>query len=199
MTKSTTINQEIGIAGVSRIIGKTFADVSFKKKNNVVTLAFERNSLKIGKKKVAADPLTLYQRMCKAKQSEDLQEYKSYKIVPYPLSLFNEDGMRKCTKSALYTAFSPLPINFQLPKHHMVVIDGGYILHKVVWNQNLTFGDILIDYFKYIHYHYGTVVTVVFDGCPKEPELQSTKSAERARRCNMNTSADVIFDKKLSI
>lgn len=40
-----------------------------------------------------------------------------------------------------------------------------------------------------------TAVMVVFDGYPEEPALQSTKSAERARRCNTKTSADVMFDK----
>ena len=133
--------------------------------------------------------------MCIAKKcQEDLKDFLSYELAPYPMSLFNEDGMRKGTKSALYSAFTPLPIDFELPTNHMVVADGGHLLHKVVWNRNVTFERICADYVKYIHQHYGHSVMVVFDGYPEDTG-QSTKSAERARRFKVNASADVIFDK----
>lgn len=54
-------------------------------------------------KVVAADPLTLFRRMCIAKQCEDdLELFFTYELAPYPLSLFSEEGMRKGTKSSLY-------------------------------------------------------------------------------------------------
>jgi 5'-3' exonuclease len=111
------------------------------------------------------------------------------------MSLFNEDGMRKGTKSSLYVAFSPLPQDFQLPQRSMVVIDGGYLLHKVIWNRSSTFGGICQGYVKYVQRHYGTNVMVIFDGYPTDPSQQGTKTAERARRYKANLSSDVVFNK----
>lgn len=61
---------------------------------------FYRNSMKVGDNKLSVDPLTLFNRTCIAQQSkDDVQDYLSYELVPFPISLFNEDGMRKGTKS----------------------------------------------------------------------------------------------------
>lgn len=152
--------------------------------------------MKVGDKKLSVDPLTLFNRMCIAKQSEeDMQKFLSYELAPFPMSLFNEDGMRKGSKSILYTAFSPLPQDFQLPQRSMVVIDGGYLLHKVVWKRSLTFGGICQDYVKYILRHHGPDVVVIFDGYIRDPSHQGTKTAERARRYKANSSPDVVFNK----
>lgn len=67
--------QQVGMARLSRIVGTTFGEVSFKKKYNVVSLASDKNTLKAGEKKIAVDPLTLYHRMCIAKTTqEDIKE-----------------------------------------------------------------------------------------------------------------------------
>lgn len=188
--------QVVGGAGIAKIVGNTFGEVSFKKKDKVITLMSDMNTMKVGDKKLSVDPLTLFNRMCIAKQSEeDLQDYLSYELAPFPMALFNEDGMRKGTKSLLYEAFSPLPQDFQLPQRSMVVIDGGYLLHKVVWNRSSTFEGICHDYVKYVQRHYGTNVMVIFDGYATDPSQQGTKTAERARRYKANSSADVVFDK----
>lgn len=49
------------------------------------------------------------------KKSEDeLENYLKYELAPYPLSLFDELGTRKSTKSALYDLFEL--VNFDVPK-----------------------------------------------------------------------------------
>jgi hypothetical protein len=53
-------------------------------------------------------------------------------LAPYPMSLFNEQGMRKGTKSTLYSAFTPLSSPKPIDSSTNVVLDGGYLLHKVV-------------------------------------------------------------------
>ncbi|GBM63269.1 hypothetical protein AVEN_214705-1 [Araneus ventricosus] len=44
------------------------------------------------------------------------------------------------------------------------VLDGGSLLHRVVWPKQETFGDVYTTYMSYIKRHYGDEVTVVFDG-----------------------------------
>ncbi|GBM36825.1 hypothetical protein AVEN_82819-1 [Araneus ventricosus] len=44
------------------------------------------------------------------------------------------------------------------------VLDGGSLIHRVVWPKQETFGDVYITYMSYIKRHYGDETTVVFDG-----------------------------------
>ncbi|GBM64689.1 hypothetical protein AVEN_3162-1, partial [Araneus ventricosus] len=44
------------------------------------------------------------------------------------------------------------------------VLDGGSLIHRVVWPKQETFGDFYTIYMSYIERHYGDEVTVVFDG-----------------------------------
>ncbi|GBN51729.1 hypothetical protein AVEN_82186-1 [Araneus ventricosus] len=44
------------------------------------------------------------------------------------------------------------------------VLDGGSLIHRVVWPKQETFGDVNTTYMSYIKRHYGDEVTVVFDG-----------------------------------
>lgn len=67
------------------------------------------------------------------------------------------------------------------------VIDGGLLLYKVVWQRPSTNGDIFEQYARYLHFHYGSDITVVFDGYDESDP--STKGQEHIRRTK--SSADV--------
>ena len=126
------------------------------------------------------DPLTLFQRICIAKHSpKDLEDFLKYELAPFPMSLFSEDGMRKGTKSSLYSAFSSLPNTTKLPPKRTAVVDGGFLLHKVIRNKTDSFHEICKKYVKFVRDHYGANVVVIFDGYPLDPEVRGTKSAER--------------------
>ncbi|GBN81434.1 hypothetical protein AVEN_152541-1 [Araneus ventricosus] len=43
------------------------------------------------------------------------------------------------------------------------VLDGGSLIHRIVWPKQETFGDVYTTYMSYIKRHYGDEVTVVFD------------------------------------
>src|ERR1700761_1131584 len=145
---------------------------------------------------IAADPLTLFQRICIAKQSDtDLKEYFTYELAPYPLSLFNEAGLlRKGTKSLLYRAFQTVEMQASSLKSKMFVLDGGLLLYKVLWDRNDSYGSICQKYVSYVKRHYGSSVIVVFDGYPTDVHQRGTKSSERLRRAKTNTSTDIIFN-----
>lgn len=69
------LTQEIGTEGMSRIVNENFENIHFKRKDAVVSLAKVTNSVKINKANITVDALTLFCRMCVAKQSdEDLKQ-----------------------------------------------------------------------------------------------------------------------------
>ncbi|GBN64032.1 hypothetical protein AVEN_159133-1 [Araneus ventricosus] len=84
--------------------------------------------------------------------------------------------MRKGTKSSLFSAFTPTKIDAVQGKNNFVVVDGGHLLHKVVWRRNMNFGDIATSYLAYLQSHYRSNVAVVFDGYGLEraPKVQNT-------------------------
>ncbi|GBN51265.1 hypothetical protein AVEN_58624-1 [Araneus ventricosus] len=118
----------------------------------------------------------------------------TFELPPFPLLLFNEGGMRKGIKSSLFSAFTPTKIDAIQGKNNFVVVDGGHLLHKVVWQRNMNFGDIAKSYLTYLQTHYGSNVAVLFDGYPSDVNGKSTKSAERIRRANLHSSHEIIFN-----
>ncbi|GBN10915.1 hypothetical protein AVEN_221031-1 [Araneus ventricosus] len=99
--------------------------------------------------------------------------------------------MRKGTKSSLYTSFSPITEDVKPEGSQYVVVDGGHLLHKIVWRQQATFGAIADRYVQYLNNKYGQDIAVIFDGFPDD-DKKSTKNCERLRRA-AHFSPDVMF------
>lgn len=60
--------------------------------------------------------------------------------------------MRKTKKSALYDFFNSSDVN--LPSNFINVVDGGYLLHRVVWQQQETYAEVIQKYVKYVEKYY---------------------------------------------
>ncbi|GBN12144.1 hypothetical protein AVEN_238455-1 [Araneus ventricosus] len=71
-------------------------------------------------------------------------------------------------------------------------LDGGSLIHRVVWLKQETFSDVYTTYMSYIKRHYGDKVAVVFDGCTESSV--NTKVIERQRRRMKCTSREIIFN-----
>lgn len=95
--------------------------------------------MKVHEEEEAIDPLLLFQRMSITKAFEDeIETFFEYELTPYPLSLFVAAEMRKTTKSAIYNFFQS--VNSEVDRTNATyIIDGGYLLHHVVWNREETF------------------------------------------------------------
>lgn len=110
--------------------------------------------------------------------------------------MFDNGSLRKTTKSTLYKFFDklhqPLLQNPASITHY--VIDGGHLLHKVVWQSPAIFSDLFSQYHNYIKYHYGQSVTVVFDGYE---EIQ-TKIVEQNRRSSGKKIVPIVSFSNLS-
>ncbi|GBN95014.1 hypothetical protein AVEN_275475-1 [Araneus ventricosus] len=72
-----------------------------------------------------------------------------------------------------------------------VVVDGGHLLHKIVWRQQATFGAIADRYVQYLNNKYGQDIAVIFYGFPDD-DKKSIKNCERLRRA-AHFSPDVMF------
>ena len=93
--------------------------------------------------RVPIDPLLLYQRISLNKQfDEHLRDYLQYEMSPYRMALFDDAGIRKNTKSKIYDLFEPITAEFH-GANIKYVIDGGFILRRVVWQRGDTFGCVL--------------------------------------------------------
>ncbi|KAL4100763.1 hypothetical protein QTP88_020794 [Uroleucon formosanum] len=195
----TTINchnaYEIGLIEMKKIIGQTYGTVKLKRSNRVLPIAILNSSIRIREEIISIDPLFIFQRISIMKTSnEELKSYFEYELSPYPLSLFNEMGTRKTKKSILYDFIQSSNLESFTLGNALYVIDGGFLLHRVMWQLNLTFNQIFQLYLSYIRKHFGTNAVIVFDGYNESST--STKNMERNRRVK-NTSADILFDENM--
>lgn len=190
---------QVGLKMLSNVIGSTFDSLPLKRKDTISSLSDVNSSLLVANKRVTIDPLLLFQRMCISSVNNDsLEEHLSYELTPFPLSLFTEEGMRKTAKSSLYDSFSTVESPEMSLSDHLYVIDGGFLLHKVVRRGCCVVNEIFDKIKKYINNYYKSRVHIVFDGYP-DVELAGTKSAERLRRSTKHLAPTVQFDENTSL
>lgn len=65
-----------------------------------------------------------------------MKSYLMYELAPYPLWLFNDNGFKKNVKSELYKDFTNISDLPNAANNVIYVIDGGFLLHKVIWQKN---------------------------------------------------------------
>lgn len=154
------------------------------------------SKIKVGNEVVPIDPLLIFQRISIMKKSQDeLQNYLKYELAPYPLSMFDEAGMRKNKKSGLYKIFSQSDVSLNDQSDMVYVIDGGMLLHRIPWKINEKFRIILARYVVYLRRNFGSDIIVVFDGYNNK----STKTSERNRRSSSRTSTEIIFEEDMNL
>ena len=95
----------------------------------------------------------------------DMAMYFSYELTAVPASLFKDDMMRKPDKSALGRRISQdAHVDKPALLQNSYVLDGGALLHHVRWLKNATYSHIIEQYVSYVERHYGSCVSLVFDG-----------------------------------
>ena len=126
-----------------------------------------------------------------------MEPYFAYELTAEPLAMFKDNSLRKGDKSVLarelrkkLSGARPTQIDPRLGMRY--VLDGGWLLHKVKWQQGVTFLEILKQYLDYVQKHYGFHSIIVFDGYNNGP---CTKDHEHERR-SLNAAPDVVFDCK---
>ncbi|KAB0797138.1 hypothetical protein PPYR_08132 [Photinus pyralis] len=188
---------EIGEKVISRIIGTNYNVLRLKRNDKVRSLLSGSSSVKINGEQKTVDPALLFSRiLCSASSPEEIKQCFKYELAAWSPSLFDNGLLRKTSKSTLYKLFDKLhPPLLQNPNsitHY--VIDGGHLLHKVVWQNPAIFSDVFSQYYNYIKYHYGQSVTVVFDGY----EEMQTKIVEQNRRSSGKKMVPIVSFSNLS-
>ena len=64
-----------------------------------------------------------------------MHKFLEYELSPYPLSLFDEGGMRKRRKSSFSDNFSKISGVSRDP-NDFYVVDWGFLFHKGQWDAN---------------------------------------------------------------
>ncbi|GBM32901.1 hypothetical protein AVEN_73718-1 [Araneus ventricosus] len=77
------------------------------------------------------------------------------------------------------------------------MVDGGFLLHRVLWQAKKSFSFILKKYVDYAKNHFNEGASIVFYGYPEDAG-KSTKSLERIRRTKKHIASYVMIDESMS-
>ena len=191
---------QLGEAAANTLSGQNYADVKLKRSDRVISIGAASDSVAIRGKEVEIDPMSLFLRVtCTINNPRDLKDHLAYEFSKYPPSIFLNGMMRKTAKNALANTLKKYsrPISGDILPNSIFVIDGGYLLHQLDWQNDCTYADIIASYTDYVFRRYGTFSFVCFDGY--EEQTMSTKWAEQTRRAGKNTASDVIFDLDMKV
>ncbi|KAJ8672055.1 hypothetical protein QAD02_003314 [Eretmocerus hayati] len=184
---------EVGRKSMKTMVGKNAANVKLSTLYKVKPLSAALNGQFISNNQSKSiNVRILFQRLAIVfnGNEEKTKEAFAYELAPYPLCLFDEHGlMRKNTKSDLYKLWKTSLCSAEFLSTFRNVIDGGWLLHQVVWPHSKTYAEIMEIYLRYILKHFGSNAVVVFDGYSRE--IIGTKSYERYRRKERSIAPDV--------
>ena len=181
---------ELGCVSANSMIDGNFIDIKLMRNDKVKTIASMINTVSIRKELVTINYSVLFNRItCILRDSSDIELYLSYEFAPEPTSILLEGLMRKSQKSALAQLLrSKALLESGLPNDATYIVNGGYLLHVVIWPPNPTYGQICDSYVSYVVRHFGIETIVVFD---EYDSAMSTKVSEQKRRATKSSSRDI--------
>jgi hypothetical protein len=182
---------EVGGRIMQKLDAVSFTDIVLKKADQAKTLAHINTKVIVGDKKLPVDATVLFGRLILIMQrSSDIENFFSFELTAVPTALFKDHCLRKANKSLLAKELIKGLDSEDLMEARTYVVDGGWLLHRVKWQQFGTFGDLFKQYIRYVHAHYGTRVTVVFDGYCNGPTIKDHEHSKRAVRAAPDVSVD---------
>ena len=168
-------------------------------KSNIKSLSSLRKSPLVNEKKMQLDPLKLFYRLIIFSQRDMTVETSlQYELTHFPSSLFsnkyqkmNIANQADFSKTILKALTDPLDLINQ--PCSTLVIDGGWLLYMVKWEQHQTWQEIANSYLSYVKYlgRCSQKIIVVFDGYNR-----STKDHDHILRtknscCNLQIRPDM--------
>lgn len=192
--------KEIGENILQKSIGNNFQDLKLKRNDKVKSLGFAHKTIKVFDQVSPVNSTQLFNRiLCSCKSEDHLKECFKYELASYPLSLFDNGQLRKNVKSVLFAHMDKKcqPSN-DLVDNAMFIVDGGYLLHKVIWQIPSTYGEIFEQYIKFVHYNYGSRCTIVFDGYDSGPTTKAQEQLRRSKKLGSGSADIDISDSALA-
>ena len=187
----------VGNTILASMEGKTAADFSFKRSDQVITLSANA-AVKIDGEAVHIDPQLLFQRLTiAAKEVENIESIFKYELCSYPPALFDSSLLlREPQKPALAKAIwdSLTEESSVMSGEVQFVLDGGSLLQRIPWTRGATYKEICAVYTDYVTKKYGEAI-VVFDGYGES----STKDMVHQRRAKGQAGTTVTFTEDMKI
>ena len=182
----------VGEKIIVQMIGVDVFSYSFSRTCMVTTMK-TKSSIEIDGDRINVDPMLLFQRLVLLvkKDENQLKDAFSHELSTLPASLFAVNGyMNEANKPLLANELSTIgAVHLEsVPSSTHFVIDGGYLIQRLVWKKGKTFSEICKSYVSHLKKHYGTDTTVVFDGY-----ASSTKDMTHIRRANGKVGKTIIL------
>jgi len=148
----------------------------------------------VGGKTIDFNSTNLFQRLLiLVERSADIPSYFAYELTPIPLSLFKDGLMRKADKPAL-AKFITADLPWQdCPSGLRFVVDGGCLLHRVRWEKNKTYLELVLLYVNRVIARFGVGSVVVFDGYGTKATTKDHEHKRRAMKA-VKVSPEVAID-----
>ncbi|XP_073243634.1 uncharacterized protein [Porites lutea] len=178
------------------LTGKNAYEYTFRKKNQVVTLAC-KTVVRLNDGDVQVDPQLMFQRLSIVATTggfESPQQFFEYEMCSFPASLFDASLLPlKANKPVLADAIWSMTKESQTANDPggsaYFVTDGGALLHRVVWPRGVTYNAICLLYIQYVRRTYPRA-TIVFDGYDNGPTTKDCTHQRRGHGCGLA----VLFD-----
>ena len=92
--------ETIGASIQSKMVGKVYAEVTFKRKDQIINLQSLYSVVKVPGDTIDINPLTLFLRLITVVERQpetEICSFFEYELAPYPMSLFKESTLRSST------------------------------------------------------------------------------------------------------
>lgn len=190
---------EVGREMQKKLDGQS-ATSTMEVKSKVQALSSLRKIPKINEKKIHLDSLKLFNRLIIFAQRDNTVETSlEYELTPVPLSLFsNKDHkMNKANKAGFSkTSLKGLttPLDLTNQPCSTLVVDGGWLLYMVKWEQGQTWQEIANSYLSYLQClgRNSQKIIVVFDGYNGSPKDHDHIRRTKKSCCDLQIRPDMI-------
>ena len=171
-------------------------EVKFK----VQPLSSIRKTPKINDKSIHVNSLRFFNRLIIIAQRDmTVEKSLEYELTLLPLYLFSskDQKMNKANKAL----FSKTSLKMLTDTHDLtnqacssVVVDGGWLLYMVKWEQGHTWQEIADSYLSYVQYlgRYAEKITVVCDGYSSSPKDHDHIRQTKNSCCDVQIRSDMI-------
>ena len=138
-------------------MGVSLADVKLHRNDKVRTMANKEKTVKVRGKITEVNPSILFNIiMCVMRNKSDIRDFFKYELAPQPPSLFYEGIMRKTQKSVLRDTLNKFVAHEStFPEDKVFVLDGGHLLHTVIWPTPSTFAEVCQTHILYVLNNFG--------------------------------------------
>ncbi|KAK1890378.1 Chromosome-associated kinesin KIF4 [Dissostichus eleginoides] len=169
-------------------------------KSKVQALSSLRKIPKINEKKIHLDSLKLFNRLIIfAQRDMTVETSLAYELTPFPLSLFSnkDQKMNKANKAGFSkTSLKELtdPLDLTNQSCSTLVVDGGWLLYMVKWEQGQTWQEIANSYLSYVQClgRRSQKTIVVFDGYSRSPKDHDHIRRTKKSCCDLQIRPDMI-------